>query len=307
MESFSVVVPVYGCREALPELHRRLTAVLGGITGDYEIILVNDACPENSWEVIEELCREDKHVKGIELSRNFGQMRAIQAGLEYSSGDWTIVMDCDLQDQPEEIPRLYEKAKEGYDLVFARRADRKDGKVKIFLSELYYRIYRFATDSNYDGAICNFSIVKRNVVDAYLSLTEQHRDYVMCMMWLGFRQAVVDVEHSERYSGRSSYTLGRRITLALDQLTSQSDTFLRLFVGMGFIMTLISAIALVGLVIYHYAADVEVGWTSLIAVNILVGGLLMMVMGVVGIYVGNTFMQSKNRPLFIVRQVLNGK
>ena len=133
----SVVIPVYGCRAALPELHRRLTETLTQLTDDYEIILVNDSCPQNSWEVISEICDKDKHVVGIELSRNFGQIFAITAGLDASSGDWVVVMDCDLQDKPEEIINLYNKAQEGYDVVFARRAERKDTPMKIFVSKIF--------------------------------------------------------------------------------------------------------------------------------------------------------------------------
>ena len=129
---FSIVIPVYGCRAALPELHRRISVTMKDITEDYELVLVNDNCPENSWEEIEHICSKDSKVKGIELSRNFGQMNAMLAGLDYCSGEWIVVMDCDLQDRPEEIPRLYEKALEGYDVVFARRAERQDSKMKIF-------------------------------------------------------------------------------------------------------------------------------------------------------------------------------
>ena len=161
----SAVIPVYGCRAALPELHQRLGEALSEITKDYEIILVNDNCPQTSWEVIEEICKRDSHVKGIELSRNFGQMKAILAGLDHASGDWIVVMDCDLQDRPEEIGRLYKKAQEGYDVVFARRKKRKDSKMKVFLANQFYKLYRFATDGNYDGAICNFSIVRRDVIE----------------------------------------------------------------------------------------------------------------------------------------------
>lgn len=301
----SVVIPVYGCREALPELHQRLTDTVTQLTSDYEIVLVNDNCPQNSWEVIEELCQKDEHVVGIELSRNFGQMKAILAGIDYSTGDWVVVMDCDLQDRPEEILRLYEKAQEGYDVVFARRKKRKDKPLKVFLAKAFYKVYEFATNGNYDGAICNFSIVKRNVMDNYCRMREEHRAYVMYLKWLGFRQAVIDVEHNERYAGESGYTLKKRINLAIELLTSQSDNILRFFVGFGFFTSIISFIALIALVIYHYCAEVSVGWTSLIATIVLVGGILVMVIGVVGIYVGNIFMQTKDRPLYVVRQILN--
>lgn len=301
----SVVIPVYGCRKALPELHRRLTASLQEITDDYEIILVNDNCPQNSWEAIEELCEEDFHVKGVELSRNFGQMKAILAGLDMVTGDWIVVMDCDLQDRPEEIPRLYNKAMEGFDVVFARRKARKDGRIKVLLANVFYKVYEYATDGSYDGAVCNFSIVKRAVIDNYCKMREFHRGYVMYIRWLGYRQAVLDVEHDERYDGKSSYNLKKRMDIALDLLTSQSDKVLRLFVKLGFATSIISFMVIVGLIIYRFVATVTIGWTSMIATIIMVGGIIIMVMGVVGMYVGNIFMQTKNRPLYVVRQVLN--
>lgn len=301
----SVVIPIYGCRAALPELHRRLTESVSTLTDDYELILVNDKCPQNSWEVIEELCASDTHVKGIEMSRNFGQMKAILAGLDNADGDWIVVMDCDLQDRPEEIPKLYAKAMEGYDAVFARRAERKDNPLKVFLANMFYKVYGFATDGSYDGSVCNFSIVKRDVIKNYCKMREQHRGYVMYIRWLGYRQTTIDVEHNERFEGKSSYSLKKRINMALELLTSQSDKVLKLFVTVGFILSAVAFLTIIGLVVYHFTADVSVGWTSLIATTVLMGGLIIMVIGVVGIYVGNIFMQTKDRPLYVIRQILN--
>lgn len=301
----SVVIPIYGCRAALRELHKRLAESVSTITSDYEIILVNDNCPQNSWELIEELCAEDIHVKGIELSRNFGQMKAILAGLDYATGDWIVVMDCDLQDRPEEIPNLYAKAMEGFDVVFARRANRKDNPLKVFLANQFYKVYSFATDGSYDGSVCNFSIVKSDVIKNYCRMREQHRGYVMYIRWMGYRQAIIDVEHNERFEGKSSYSIKKRINMAIELLTSQSDKVLRLFVGMGFVMSIISFLVIIGLIVYHFVANVTIGWTSMIATTVLIGGLIIMVVGVVGMYVGNIFMQTKNRPLYIVRQILN--
>ena len=301
----SVVIPVYGCRAALTELYRRLVESVSKITNEFEIILVNDNCPQNSWEVIEELCANDKRVKGIELSRNFGQMRAILAGLDYAVGEWIVVLDCDLQDRPEEIVRLYEKAMEGYDVVFARRKERRDNPIKVFLANQFYKVYRFATEGNYDGAVCNFSIVKKNVIGNYCRMREQHRGYVMYIRWLGFRQTIIDVEHDARYEGKSSYSLKKRIDMAIELLTSQSDKILKLFVSFGFVMSISAFLAIIGLIIYHYTAQVAVGWTSLIATNVLIGGIIIVVIGIVGIYVGNIFMQTKDRPLYVIRQMLN--
>lgn len=303
----SVVIPVYGCRAALPELHRRLVESVTQITEDYEIIFVNDNCPQNSWEVIEDICLQDESVVGIELSRNFGQMKAILAGLDNVTGDWVVVMDCDLQDRPEEIINLYNKAQEGYDVVFARRKERKDGRLKVFLANQFYKVYRYATDVEYDGALCNFSIVKREVIDNFCTMREYHRAYVMYLKWLGYKQTFIDVEHNERFEGKSSYSLKRRVNMAIDLLTSQSDKALRLFVSLGFVMSVIAFLTIIGLIIYRFTADVSVGWTSLIATTVLIGGIIIMVTGVVGIYVGNIFMQTKQRPLYVIRQIKNKK
>lgn len=157
----TVVIPVYGCKASLFELYERLKTALSSITEHFEIIFVNDNDPQNSWEVIEQICQNDKRVIGIELSRNFGQIYAINAGLEESSGKWVIVMDCDLQDRPEDIPNLYKKAKEGWDIVLTRRANRQDNYFKKLVSKFFYKVYSYATDGNYDPALSNFSICKR--------------------------------------------------------------------------------------------------------------------------------------------------
>lgn len=301
----SVVVPVYGCRAALPELHRRLTETLTKITKDYEIILVNDFCPQNSWETIEQLCEKDSKVVGIELSRNFGQIYAITAGLDKSKGEWVVVMDCDLQDRPEEIINLYNKAQEGYDVVFARRAQRKDSGLKILVSKMFYSVYSFASGTKYDPAICNFSIANRKVIDVYCSMREAHRAYVAYIKWLGFKQTAIDVEHNERHEGKSSYNFKKRLKMAMEILVSQSDKVLRFTVLLGFIITLLSIIGAIALIISYFVSNVLSGWTSTIVILCFFGGIIEMSVGLVGIYVGNIFMQSKGRPLYVIRTIKN--
>ena len=301
----SIVIPMYGCRAAINELYNRLVTSVTSITEDFEMIMVNDACPQNSWEEIERLCNCDPRVKGIELSRNFGQMKAILAGLDYANGDWVVVMDCDLQDSPEEIINLYNKAIEGYDIVFARRAKRKDSFMKVLVANAFYKVYEYATGGNYDGAICNFSIVSRLVVNQYCKMREQHRSYGIYMKWLGFKQTAIDVEHSERYEGKSSYDLKRRINMAIDILTSQSDKLLKLSIKLGLFMAAISFATIIYLIIHSFCQNVQPGWTSIVASQFLVGGVIITVVGIVGLYVGNIFMQVKERPLYVVRQILN--
>ncbi len=301
----SVVVPVYGCRAALPELYRRLTQTLTEMGKSYELIFVNDFCPQNSWEEIEKICREDTRVVGIEMARNFGQIKAITAGLDYSRGDWVVVMDCDLQDRPEEIPNLFKKAQEGYDAVFARRAQRKDSGFKVFISKCFYKIYSFATDGHYDPALCNFSISSRKVVDSYCSMRELHRAFVMYIKWLGFRQTSIDVEHHERFEGQSSYTFKKRFQMAVEILTSQSDKALRFVVGIGLGISACAFLYILFIILQYFMLSIKPGWTSQVAATFLMGGLNMACIGVVGIYVGNIFMQVKKRPLYVVRTVLN--
>lgn len=303
----SVVIPVYGCKNALVPLYNRLTKTLISLTNDYEIILVNDNCPQNSWEIIEELCQNDTHVIGIEMARNFGQIKAITAGLDYCTGDWAVVMDCDLQDQPEEIINLYNKATEGYDVVFARRENRKDSFFKILVSNIFYKIYSFASDGNYDPTLCNFSIINRKVINSYCQMRELHRAYVIYIKWLGYKQTAINVKHESRYEGKSSYNFKKRMAMAFDILTSQSDKLLKMMMICGFIITGLSLIFIIYLLINYFISNILIGWTSIIATISLFGGIILSAIGIVGIYIGNIYMQVKDRPLYTVRNILNKK
>ena len=303
----SVVIPVYGCREALPELHQRLTESVGKLTSDYEIILVNDNCPQKSWEVIEQICAQDEHVVGLEMSRNFGQLKATLAGLDYCSGDWVVVMDCDLQDRPEEIINLYNKAQEGYDFVVARREHRQDSRMKVFISDCFYSVYSFATGVKYDPSLCNFSICSRKVIDNYCKMRELHRGFTMYLLWMGFRWTALNVDHNERFAGKSGYNFKKRMHMALELLTSQSDKLLRLMATMGMIIFLLSFFYVLITIIRYFTMNISLGYSSIIAMISLMGGLTILAVGIVGIYVGNIFMEVKHRPLYIVRTVLNRK
>ena len=302
----SVVIPVYGCKAALPELHRRLCESLEKITNSFEIILVDDFCPQNSWEEIEKICARDARVIGMHLSRNFGQIKAITAGLDKSRGEWVVVMDCDLQDKPEAIIELYNKAQEGYDVVFARRMGRKDTAITKFLSKCFYKVYDYFTDGNFDNAICNFSISRRIVIDSYCRMREQNRAYTLFIKWLGFRQIAIDIDAQERYEGKSSYNLKKKIKMAFEVITSQSNKPLMFSVKAGFIIAMLSLIFIIIVVVRKLmGADVSIGWTSMIASIYLMGGILLCAVGVVGVYVGNIFNEAKNRPLYVVKECLN--
>ena len=305
---FSVVVPVYGCRDALPELHRRLVETLEQMGKSFELIFVDDHDKQNSWEEIFRICQQDKRVRGIKLSRNFGQIRAITAGLDNAKGDWIVVMDCDLQDRPESIPELYGKACEGFDVVFAKRVDRKDSALTKFLSKSFYKVYEYFTDGTYDASLCNFSISRRIVIQNYCKLREHNRGYTMFIKWLGFRQTAIELVGDERFSGSSSYSFSKKMNMAFELITAQSNKPLQLSIRIGFVISLIAFAFLIYTVLRQLLFnDGAAGWTSLIASIYLMGGIILAAIGVVGLYVGTIFTEVKNRPLYVIEEDVNGE
>ena len=302
----SVVIPVYGCRAALPALHERLTKALSECVETYEIILVEDCCPQHSWESIREICAQDPHVKGIHFSRNFGQATAVTAGVDQSCGDWVVVMDCDLQDRPEAIPMLYKKALEGYDVVFARRIARKDSAVTKALSRLFYRVYGYLADTAIDPSIGNFSIASRSLIDYYCKMREHGRAYEMFLHWIGFRQTAIDLDAEERFSGKSSYNLRKKLRLAARIITSFSNKPLHLMIRFGALVSFLAFVYILVLVIQKLMGfDYQMGWPSVIASVYLMGGMMLSAIGMVGIYIGNIFEETKNRPLYVIAETLN--
>jgi glycosyltransferase involved in cell wall biosynthesis len=303
MAHISVVVPVYKAEDSLEELYRRLLASLETITMDFEIILVEDCGGDRSWEIIEELAKKDGRVKGIQFSRNFGQHYGITAGLDRCDGDWVVVMDCDLQDLPEEIPRLHAKALEGYDIVLARRGKRKDPLLKRLSSWIFYKVFSYLSDLTYDGQVGNFRIMSRQVVVNFRRMREQLRFLGGLITWMGFPMTSIDVRHAESYSGKSTYTLRKLWKLASETIIAYSDKPLRLSVKFGFILSLLS-LAYGSYIVYRaYMHGIPVlGWGSLMASLNFLGGVIIAILGIIGIYLGKTFDEAKKRPLYIVRR-----
>lgn len=302
----SIVIPEYAGASMISELVRRCSDSVSKITENWEIILVNDASPDNAWEEIVQIASSDKRFKGINLSRNFGQHYAITAGLTYAKGDWIVVMDCDLQDRPEEIPNLYQKALEGYDSVMAQRIERHDTFLKKLSSRLFYRLLSYLTETSQDASIANFGIYNRRVITSILSMGDAMRYFPTQVQWVGFRKAVIPVEHSERAVGKSSYNFKRLFKLALDTMISFSDKPLRIMVKAGFIITLLSIFAgIYFLVKWFTGGIVVIGYTSMIISMWLLSGVIISLVGVVGLYIGKLFEKVKQRPLFIVSNLLN--
>lgn len=302
----SIVSPIYKGEKMLDELVSRIESSVSTITDDYEIILVNDASPDNSWQKMVEICSQDKKVKGINLSRNFGQHYAITAGLSKTSGKWVVVMDCDLQDRPEEIINLYGKAKEGYDSVFAQRVERRDSFTKKLSSTLFYWIFSFLTDSKQDKTVANFGIYNRKVVDAILSMGDSIRYFPIMAQWVGFRKYYLPVIHSQREQGKSGYSLLKLLHLASDNMIGFSDKPLRLMLKLGLYVVIGSIIIALFYLIRWSLGLIEVdGFTTLVISVWFALGVISMMLGVTGIYIGKIFDRVKGRPTFIIDESIN--
>jgi len=299
----SVVIPVYGSPESIGELYDRLVTSLSEITNKFEIIMVNDASPDDSWGIIKSIAQKDERVRGINLSRNFGQHRAIHAGLDHAQGDWVVVMDCDLQDQPEEIVKLYDKAKLGYEVVFGSRVERQDGFFKKNFSRLFYKLLSYLTNTEQDAAIANFGIYKKCTIDAVLSMGDEIKYFPVMIRWIGFHSSSVEIEHAERKVGKSSYSYSTLIDLAVDIILSFSNKPLKIAVKLGFFISILSFVISICVLLNYFFNNITVpGWASTVMSLWFLGGLIIMVLGIVGIYVGKTFDQTKNRPSYLIKE-----
>lgn len=302
----SIVSPVYRGEKMVAELVRRNVESVSTITDNYEIILVNDASPDNSWEEILKQCVGNPKVKGINLSRNFGQHYAITAGLHYAQGDWVVVMDCDLQDRPEEIPNLYKKAQEGWSIVYARRMNKKFGLFKKLSSTVFHSLYNRISGMKTDDSIGNYGIYSHKVIDEYNKMGETSRSFGTLVYYLGFPYATIEVEHSERMDGRSSYTLRKLLKLAFDVMISNTNKPLKITVGIGFLMAGISFLLALYNVIANWLGLIKVqGYTTTVFSIWFVGGVLLTLLGIIGLYIGKIFDQVKNRPLYVVSETIN--
>ncbi|RIJ23968.1 glycosyltransferase [Henriciella barbarensis] len=305
--TLSVVSPVYGSPGSLEPLCQRVADVCAKMGISYEIILVDDHCPRGSWAAVKEICAANPFVKGMRFSRNFGQHSAIEAGLKHSTGEWVVVMDCDLQDQPEEIPNLFEAArKEDAKIVLARRAERNDSLYRRAISAGYYGLLSFMTGKPLDASVANFGLYHRTVVDAYCSWEEEQKYFPVMIQWMGFDPVYLDVAHSRRSEGKSSYTFRKLLKLASDVVFSFSDRPLWIIVTIGLIIAAITFVLSIVTFIQALMGQFSVsGYPSLILSVWFMGGVLICSVGLTGIYVGRTLREAKARPSYIVADYLN--
>jgi glycosyltransferase involved in cell wall biosynthesis len=301
----SVVVPVFGCAECLAPLHDRLTASVSQITDSYELVFVDDRSVDGGWTVLQTLAGRDPHVRAFRLSRNFGQDAAITAGLAQAQGDWVVVMDCDLQEAPEDIPRMWAAARRGYDVVRTTRRQWSHSRLRRAGS----RSFRWLTqDSSARPDYSNLSLLSRAVIDAFLRLRDRDREFMIALDWLGFSTTSIEIEHGERHHGRSSYTLRRLIRVAVDGMFFRTTVLLRLVVLTGFLVALCGLLLAGFEVVAYFTAPTNriPGYTSLAVLVLVLSGVIIISVGVVGMYVGRIFEQVKDRPLYLIDREADG-
>ena len=294
----SVVLACYNSAACLSPLYQRLSAVLQSLGCSYEIVFVEDGGTDNSWEQLLQLAKQDSRVRAYKQSRNFGQHATSTAGLSLSKGKWVVVMDCDLQDPPEYIPLLIEKALEGdYDVVLAERIGRQQNILRKAMADSYAWMLRVFSQPNFTGKYATFSLISRKVVDAFLQFSDQNRHYLLILLWLGFRQGSISYQHAERAGGKSSYSLIALIRHALQGIFFQTTVLLKSIVALGFATSVSGLLLAVYAILVHSSIE---GWTSIVVLILMLGGIILSCLGIVGLYIGEIFEQVRGRPLFVI-------
>lgn len=302
----SIISPVYRAENILDELVHRIEHSAMKITNDFEVILVDDASPDNSWNKIETIAKVKSFVKGIKLSRNFGQHYAISAGIDVCTGDWVVVMDCDLQDQPEEIEKMYVEAQKGFDIVYGRRYQRKDTFFKKLFSKIFSKVLSYLTGLEFDNTVANFGIYSKNVISNLKFMHDKIRFFPTMLKWVGFKSTSVNIEHANRIEGKSNYNFKKLTKLALDIVLANSDKPMRLTVRLGFYVAFFAVLfgmyILIRALFFGFAVS---GYASIIFSIWFLSGLILATLGIVGLYVGKIFEGVKNRPVYIIEKLIN--
>lgn len=304
--TLSLVVPVYNERETIPTFYDRASQALASLDVPWEVIFVDDGSQDGSFEQLRALAESDPRVKVVSFSRNFGHQTAVTAGLHYARGQAVAVIDGDLQDPPEFVPRLFEKWREGYQVVYAVRRSRKENIMKRVAYRLFYRLLRSLAYVDMPLDAGDFAIMDRRVVDELNAMPERNRFVRGIRAWVGFRQTGVEYDREPRFAGESKYPLSKLFKLAYDGLISYSFAPLRLATHLGFLISGVAFLLilyLIGLRVL-YGEHLIAGWTSTVIVVLFLGGVQLLSLGILGEYVGRIFDEVKRRPLYIVRETV---
>lgn len=303
--TYSVIVPMFNEEEVIEYTYERLKQVMDTIEERYELIFVNDGSRDRTVELVTMICDFDPNVRLINFSRNFGHQIAISAGMDYAQGDAIVVIDADLQDPPEVILDMIAKWKEGFEVVYGQRLKRKGETIfKKLTAMFFYRILRSMTNVDIPIDTGDFRLIDRKVCDVLRSLKEKNRFVRGLISWIGFRQTSVEYIREERFAGETKYPLKKMIAFAVDGITSFSYKPLKIATYVGFALSISSFIYLLVVILQKLVTgDTVQGWASIVAVNLLFNGIILMLLGVIGEYIGRIYDESKNRPLYIVREV----
>ena len=306
MPQLSVIVPCYRDATGLNELHRRLTKTCQDVVSTYEILLVDDRSPDETWSMIQALAAKDDHVKGLKLSRNHGHQLAVTAGLRHAAGKRVLIIDSDLQDPPELLEEMMKLMDQGADNVYGQRLSRKGVPTwKKFCYHAYYRMLSALAGCKIPEDTGDFRLISRRVVDLVNQMPEHHRFLRGMISWLGFHQVPVKYHRDARFSGESGYTMTKLVRIAVDGITSFSIQPLRLATMLGFVFALLCILGIAYTVVSHLLWGTMVaGWTSLISLIMLVASLQFFVLGMIGEYIGRIFIEQKKRPLFIIDETV---
>ncbi len=298
----SVVVPIFNEEAVIPELYRRMTEVMDRIGESWELICVNDGSRDRSVELLRELHETDPRIKLVTFSRNFGHQIAITAGMDYAQGDAVVIIDADLQDPPELIETMLARWREGYEVVYAVRAERRgESFFKLWTARAFYRMLRRITDVDIPLDAGDFRLMDRRVVLAMRQLREHHRFMRGLSSWLGFRQIGVPYQRSERYAGETKYPLRKMLRLTMDAITSFSYLPLRLATYFGFSLAAVSLLGiLLTIVLRLYGNNAFEGQATTLVAVLFLGGIQLIFLGIIGEYLGRIYDESKDRPLYIV-------
>lgn len=302
----SIVIPMYNEEEVIKETYNRLKEVMDQSSESYELLFVNDGSKDRSAQIIAELARTDKNIRLIDFSRNFGHQIAVTAGMDYARGQAVVIIDADLQDPPEVIPRMLEKWREGYDVVYGKRLKRQgETFFKKFTAYLFYRILGALTDDNIPKDTGDFRLIDRKVCDAMKQLNEKNRFLRGMINWVGFKQTAVEYIREERWAGETKYPLKKMLKLATDGIFSFSYKPLKLATYIGFLLSASGFFYLL-YVLYQrlFTLNTQTGWASIIAVNLIFNGITLVILGILGEYVGRIYEEVKGRPLYIVKEVI---
>ncbi len=308
MPNISVIIPVFNETEVIDTTYQRLKSVMESLQMNYELIFVNDGSRDDTEQKICHYAETDKTVKLIGFSRNFGHQCAISAGMNYASGDAVIVIDADLQDPPELIPQMIEKWQEGYEVVYGKRLKRKgETFFKKATAKLFYRLLKHLTNVDIPVDTGDFRLIDRKVCDVFCSLQEKNRFIRGLVSWIGFRQTYVEYVREERFAGETKYPLKKMIRFAMDGILSFSYIPLKIASLLGFLVSLFSFLYLIFVLMqkWFFPADIVPGWTSIVAVLLVFNGIVLILLGVIGEYIGRIYDEVRNRPLYIVDKKVN--